>query len=412
MLGSVIDTIAGIFGIGILGLFTVRIIVPKLNELSSIQPPSLQFPSPSSSAPVQQQQYVPPPADTSSPPSPPTTSSKSSSKPIVTPTTENMTSPNVAGTAFTFSVVGDIDYFDGTAQNLCGDNPTAVLIIGDFSYDTNAQKWWTTTMKPCNGRKNVFGSIGNHDGDGKNFLAIFPDNGGKWTYVKKVGNIAFVALNTGTCSSTCSNPSTEEWAVKQAQNDPSVKWIVVHFHKPIFTVGTAPDAPMSFHTMLQKYPKVKMVFAGHNHKYVRYEPQGGIQYITAGRGGHDASGKEPITKGSQSNTVGVVKCRVGADGAISCQYVANNGTVLDSWGLTAQGKHTGTGGAKPKQGTASGESAYALAQAYYATSGYDYDYYEDKEQRDNAILDMLFQRELILHPRRKFNNNIYHYSAR
>ena len=49
---------------------------------------------------------------------------------------------------------------------------------------------------------------------------------------------------------------------------------------------------------------------GHNHKYVRYIPQNGIQYITAGRGGHDATGKEGMTKGPSSNTVGVVKCRV------------------------------------------------------------------------------------------------------
>ncbi len=371
--------------------------------------------------PLSTSTVVTPPAPVSNPPSTskPKSSGGSKKQPsvpvestgeILAPSTSEMTSPNVAGTAFTFNVVGDLDdnaLAAQTATNLCGQNPTIALIIGDFDYQKpcNPQKWWTGSMKACNG-KNVMGSIGNHDCGDKGFLELFPANGGQWSAVKKVGNIAFVSLNTGTCSAVCSNPATEEKFVKQAQDDPSVKWIVVHFHKPVFVNGNASaDAPMSFHTMLRKYSKVKMVFAGHNHKYVRYLPQGGIQYITAGRGGHDATGKEPITKGPSSNTVGVVKCRVGTDGGMSCQYVANTGEVLDSWGLTADGKHTGSGGVTPKGGSAPSESGYA--EAYLATNGM---YYGDKEDRDNAILDIMFQQELRLHPRRQFNNTVYHYS--
>ena len=393
-----LNDIISIFGIGILAYFGVKVILPGLNNLGNFQLPELSFP---------QAQAVPSMPSAPSP-STPTSSGGSNKQPNLTPTTKDMTSPNVAGTAFTFNVVGDVDYYDGTGQNLCGSNPTLVLIIGDFSYDTNGQKWWSTTMKACNG-KNVMGSIGNHDGDGKNFIGLFPANGGKWTAMKKIGNIAFVSLNTGTCSAVCSNPSTEEPIVRQAQNDPSVKFIIVHFHKPVFTAGTSADAPMSFHTMLTKYPKVKMVFAGHNHTYKRYVPQNGIQYITAGRGGHDAAkGSSGGQKGASSSAVGVVKCRVGNDGAITCQYVANSGEVLDQWGLTAQGKHTGTGGVTPKQGSAAAESSN-FAESFY--SSYEPSYFNyDKETRDNAIIAMMDRYEAIMHPKRKYNNKIYHYS--
>ena len=251
----------------------------------------------------------------------------------LTPTSSEMTSPNVIGTGFTFNVVGDIDdnaLAAATATNLCGGNPTLTLIIGDFSYHCDAQKWWTGSMKACNGKKNL-GSVGNHDCSGKGYLDLFPLNGGKWEMTYKVGNIAFIAVNTGYCSAQCMDLKSEA-LFQAAQADPSVKFIVAHFHKPIFTSGTAPDAPMSLHSMMKKYPKVKMAFAGHNHKYIRFVPIEGIQYITAGRGGHDATGKEPITKGPSSNTVGVVKCRVGTDGGMSCQYVANNGTICRSVG--------------------------------------------------------------------------------
>lgn len=406
------DTIATIFGVGILGYFMYKVILPKLQDTtnSNFQLPDFNFPSPQ-----QQQPMIPTAAAAAPKPTPTTTKQPTKPKqPILTPTTSEMTSPNVAGTAFTFNVVGDLDdnaLAAATATNLCGSNPTVVLIIGDFAYHCNAQKWWTGSMKSCNG-KNVLGSVGNHDCSGKGFLELFTANGGKWEFTKKVGNIAFIAVNTGYCSATCMNPSTSEPLFRQAQADPSIKFIVAHFHKPIFTTGTAPDAPMSLHNMMKKYPKVKMAFAGHNHSYRRYAPQDGIQYITAGAGGHDKSSSTAVTKGPSSGSVGVVKCRVSTDGAITCQYVANSGEILDQWGLTAQGKHTGTGGVTPKGGTAPGESGYA--QAFYTHHNQQLNPPPlppaDKEERDNAFLSMMDRRNIILHPQRKFNNRIYHYS--
>lgn len=404
---GILETLAIAAGAGLVMYYSYGIILSKLNQQQV--PPLAPF--------------TPPPAQTpvSTPNSPSTNTiteptkekekpiSKPKSEPIVLPTTSEMTSPDVAGTSFTFNVVGDIDYFEGTGQNLCGDNPTVALIIGDFDYGKpcNPQKWWTTTMKPCNGKKNL-GSVGNHDCNGKGFLELFPLNGGKWEFTYKVGNIAFIAVNTGFCSARCMNPSTSEPLFKQAQADPSVKFIVAHFHKPIFTTGTAPDAPMELHHMMKKYPKVKMAFAGHNHSYRRFAPIEGIQYITAGAGGHDKTKGSPVTKGPSSGSVGVVKCRVDSNGGMSCQYVANSGEVLDSWGLTAEGRHTGTGGISPKGGSTPSESGYA--RAFFAQL--DSMEYPDKETRDNAFLHMMDTLNARLYPQRQFNNVIYHYSRR
>lgn len=414
---GILDSLILITGIGLIGYVTYVSIGPTVFQRLigyTTSPGAVAAAAP----------YVPPPTTTTTTPAPippdiddePAAAKPPPSSPIakLVPGTSNATAPNVAGTAFTFNVVGDLDdnaLALATATNLCGTAPTLVMIIGDFAYHNDAQKWWTGSMKPCNG-KNVVGSVGNHDNSGKGFLELFPANGGKWEFTKKVGNIAFIAVNTGYCSSTCMDLKSEA-LFQQAQADPSVKFIVVHFHKPIFTTGTAPDAPMSLHNMMKKYSKVKMAFAGHNHSYRRYTIQDGIQYITAGAGGHDKTKSTAVTKGPSSGSVGVVKCRVATDGAMTCQYVANNGVILDQWGLTAAGKHTGTGGVAPEQGSAPSESGY-VAAAYFGSlvdsyySNYDF---QDKEERDNAILKLMDEHDIRIHPRRKLNNTIYHYSA-
>jgi len=332
---------------------------------------------------------------------------------ILTPTNSEMTSPNVAGTAFTFNVVGDVDETPATATNLCGTSPSLAIFVGDFAYHNNAQKWWTGSMKACNG-KNVIGSLGNHDNGGTGFIDLWPLNGRKWEFIKKLGNIAIIAVNTGACKDTsCNNPSSVESLLQQAQNDPSVKFIVCHHHKTIFTTGVTPDAVPAYHTMYKKYPKIKMVFGGHNHYYARYIPLDGIQYITVGTGGHDLSDSNG-SPGPSSKSIGVAKCRVSSDGGITCQFVSNSGKVLDNWGLTAAGKHTGTGGIKPSKGPTVAQSGLAITQAYYSSylSQRQTDPYEEdrKEERDEYFNKLLQRRYDILNPRRQFNNTIYHYS--
>ena len=412
---GIFETLALVAGAGVVMYYGYSIVLSKLNQQQQLPlPPPVIIPAPTAapvpySAPATTNTIKEP---TKEKPKPTPSSNKQKEEgpenPILTPTTKDMTSPNVAGSAFTFNVVGDLDdnaLAAATAKNLCGDNPTLTMIIGDFAYHNDAQKWWTGSMKACNGKNNL-GSVGNHDNKGQGFLELFPLNKGKWEFIYKVGNIAFIAVNTGFCGERCMDLKSET-LFQQAQADPSVKFIVVHFHKPIFTTGTAPDAPMELHNMMKKYPKVKMAFAGHNHSYRRYTLQDGIQYITAGAGGHDKTASTAVTKGPSSGSVGVVKCRVATDGSMTCQYVANNGTILDQWGLTAAGKHTGSGGVPPKQGTAPSESGYA--QAFFT----QLDPYNrlGKEERDNAFLSMMDRRNAILYPPRKLNNTIYHYST-
>ena len=284
-----------------------------------------------------------------------------------------------AASSFTFNVVGDIDHNKPTGDALCGDNPSLALIIGDFAYDCNADKWWKGTMSACNG-KNVIASVGNHDCDGKGFIDLFPLNGGKWEFIHKRGNIAFIAVNTGYCNNECSDPKTSKSLFDQAQNDPSVKWIIVHQHKPIFTAGVSPDAPMSYHTMYKKYSKVKFVFAGHNHTYKRYTVQDGIRYITCGQGGH-AGNNSDSQVGPSTGRIGVVKCSVGLDGSISCKYVASSdGKVLDTFGMSSGGNHTGSGGVEPSQNASS-----SYARSLYNTR-LPPRYIPIKEEIDNAII--------------------------
>jgi hypothetical protein len=403
-------TIAGIGLIGYIGYVTLGPTVIQRMFGGSYTPQQQQVAAPAALPPL------PPEPAAQQKQKPATEPPKSSSTGTnLVPSKSDMTSPNVAGTAFTFNVVGDVDETPATATNLCGSSPTLAIFVGDFAYHNDAQKWWTGSMKACNG-KNVIGSLGNHDNGGKGFIDLWPANGGKWEFIKKIGNVAVIAVNTGSCSATCANPSSVEPLFQQAQADPSVKFIVAHHHKSIFTTGISPDASPAYHTMYKKYPKVKMVFAGHNHYYARYKPLDGIQYITVGTGGHDLSSSTSGSTGPSSKTIGVAKCRVSTDGGITCQFVSNSGQILDQWGLTGAGKHTGTGGLTPKNGPTVAESGLAITQAYYSSylsqPQSTPEAEEKKEERDEFFNKLIQRRYHKMFPQRKFNNKIYHYSAR
>ena len=117
-----------------------------------------------------------------------------------------------------------------------------------------------------------------------------------------------------------------------------------------------------------------------------------------------------------SKSIGVAKCRVSTDGGISCQFVSSSGKVLDSWGLTGAGKHTGTGGIPPKAGPVAGTViSNSFVQAYYSSylsQPQTNPYEEDRKEERDEFFSKIFQRQYDkMNPRRKFNNTIYHYST-
>ena len=241
-----------------------------------------------------------------------------------------------------FHVVGDVDCTPATCVNMAKGNPDLAINVGDFSYKcADPDEWWNTSLKACAamGNKNI-AVIGNHDvGEDAAYLKIFgPNQSNKWQYIKKMGAIAFVGANTEDV-----DLDELEQLLTKAQNDPTVKMIVILQRKTCFLPKAKPlkpDASKEFHALYKRFKKVKLGFWGHNHFYARLQPVDGIQYVTVGNGGHNP-GKGSSARGSISNQLGVCKCTVSGGPTISCQEVLNDGTVIDTFTVSPTKLPTG-----------------------------------------------------------------------
>jgi predicted phosphodiesterase len=236
---------------------------------------------------------------------------------------------------FHFSAAGDFRDNDVTDENMAQHNPDIVLILGDFSYDGNAEEWWTENMDALNDL-NVIGAVGNHDEPFDDFVALWPLNGGKWEFIHKVSNVAFVAYDTEE-----NDPSTIEPILAEAQADPEVDHIIPFSHKTVFTPTAndlSPDADEGYFDVFKQFDKIPMVLGGHNHFYARMNPAPGTDFIwvTVGNGGanpHDDEGEDNSPPQQFVRTNGALHCDVD-DQTISCEMISNEGTVWDEFIIT------------------------------------------------------------------------------
>ena len=234
--------------------------------------------------------------------------------------------------ARTFNAVGDIDYGDDgrTSQNLISDNPTRIVLLGDFGYDRSPSVWWdSSTMAPIRSSGiPIIPIIGNHDNSSQ-YLKIFGLT--SWNYTRTLGNVRFVVLPARPSLSSI------ESKVKAGQNDPNIRWVIPLMHKCIVTPKGShhpPEISINFHKMFMKYSKVKLVLQAHNHNYFR-SVKNGITYMVVGTGGrtpyNDAS--DLWTKVHLTNVYGVLKCSTTSTN-INCRFVDNSGATRDSFSVS------------------------------------------------------------------------------
>jgi hypothetical protein len=215
-------------------------------------------------------------------------------------------------------------------------NPEIVLILGDFSYDGNAEQWWSENMDALN-NLNIIGALGNHDEPNDDFLNLWPLNGGKWEFIYKVSNVAFVAFDTEN-----NDPSTIDPLLAQAQADPTVDHIIPFGHKTVFTPtpgnSLKPDADIGYFDVFKKYDKIRMILGGHNHFYARMNAVPGTDfvYVTVGNGGanpHQDSGESGSPPKQYVRSNGALHCDVNNE-TIGCKMISNEGTVWDEFTIT------------------------------------------------------------------------------
>ena len=244
--------------------------------------------------------------------------------------------PSQTDTPFHFTAAGDFRDNTNTDENMAANNPEIVLILGDFSYNGNAEQWWSENMDALN-NLNVIGALGNHDEPNDDFLNLWPLNEGKWEFIKKVGNVAFVAFDTEN-----NDPSTVDPLLAQAQADPTVDHIIPFGHKTVFTPTPGnplkPDADRGYFDVFKKYDKIRMILGGHNHFYARMNAVPGTDfvYVTVGNGGanpHQDSGESGSPPKQYVRSNGALHCDVNNE-TIICKMISNEGKVWDEFTIT------------------------------------------------------------------------------
>jgi predicted phosphodiesterase len=244
--------------------------------------------------------------------------------------------PPETDTPFHFTAAGDFRDNTKTDENMAANNPAIVLILGDFSYKGNAAQWWSKNMDALK-NLNIIGALGNHDDPNDDFLNLWPLNGGKWEFIKKVGNVAFVAFDTEN-----NDPSTIDPLLAQAQADPTVDHIIPFGHKTLFTPTPGnplkPDANKGYFDVFKKYDKIRMILGGHNHFYARMNAVSGTDfiYVTVGNGGanpHQDSGESGSPPQQYVRSNGALHCDVNNE-TISCKMISNEGKVWDEFTVT------------------------------------------------------------------------------
>ena len=244
--------------------------------------------------------------------------------------------PPQTETSFHFTAAGDFRDNTNTDENMAANNPEVVLILGDFSYNGNAAQWWSKNMDALN-NLNIIGALGNHDDPNDDFLNLWPLNKGKWEFIYKVGNVAFVAFDTEN-----NDASTIDPLLAQAQADSTVEHIIPFAHKTLFTPTPGnplkPDADKGYFDVFKKYDKIRMILGGHNHFYARMNAVSGTDfvYVTVGNGGanpHQDSGETGSPPKQYVKSNGALHCDVNNE-TISCKMISNEGKVWDEFTIT------------------------------------------------------------------------------
>jgi parallel beta-helix repeat protein len=234
---------------------------------------------------------------------------------------------------FTFDAIGDVgdtthfSHLADTFSSMASDQPSFVLMIGDLTYANaagatqavvdqhfNDVMTWSTSAA-------YMPAWGNHEwespavDDLRNYkgrllmphAAASPGSpavsccGNDWGWFD-AGHVRFIAYPEPYTSA-----SWTDWQAKantlmtQAQNDPSIRYIVTYGHRPAYSTGYHPgDATLAgiLDGLGSAYSKYVLNLNGHSHDYERFQPIDGVTHVTVGTPSSEElpwSGTDPRT---------------------------------------------------------------------------------------------------------------------
>lgn len=282
--------------------------------------------------------------------------------------------PAAGASNFNFGSVGDWGCGSNakkTESNIAGKNPEIVLQLGDYSYQSKAT-CWLNIIKPIDSISKI--NIGNHDDDPKSLLSTYLNHFHlkKPYYSFNYQNVHVLVLNTEDSSLKKTSSSQYKFAsddLKKASQNTNLNWIVVSFHKPLFSSPNGCSASSckgsssltkALQPLFDKY-HVDLVLEGHVHNYQRTfpvkfnsgnplkptktssasndytNPEGQI-YTIVGTGGinfHSLNGKASFVSSQQANKFGQLNLDFSNGNKLTGTFYPNGGgSPLDHFSIT------------------------------------------------------------------------------
>jgi predicted phosphodiesterase len=180
---------------------------------------------------------------------------------------------------FNFVAVGDFSCNEDakdTVRNILYADPDLLLGLGDYSYEKSA-KCWEDIVGGIDPQKMKI-SFGNHEFEDKSLVKQYMEytNLDKQYYSFDYKNVHFISMATET---PYEQGSQQFEFVKddlmKTKTNPSIDWIIVYLHQPMYTSKTHHEGLESFrdlyHNLFNEYG-VDLVLAGHIHNYQRSYP--------------------------------------------------------------------------------------------------------------------------------------------
>ena len=180
---------------------------------------------------------------------------------------------------FNLVAVGDFSCNEdvkNTVKNIIKADPDLLLGLGDYSYEKSA-KCWEDIVGGIDPQKMKI-SFGNHEFEDKSLVKQYMEytNLDKQYYSYDYKNIHFISMATETPYEQGSQQfDFVKHDLMKTNTNPSIDWIIVYYHQPMYTSKTHHEGLESFrdlyHSLFTKYG-VDLVLQGHIHNYQRSYP--------------------------------------------------------------------------------------------------------------------------------------------
>jgi hypothetical protein len=250
---------------------------------------------------------------------------------------------------------------ENTVSNMDGKSPEYVFGLGDYSYDSTGNCWFDR-ISPIDSITKI--SFGNHEDDSsEGFSGYMSHFGLSQTYYSFNHQNAHVLVMDTDKNSYSSGSSQYNFVVNDLQSasqNPNIDWIIVYFHKPMYTSPNNDHSGESslrstYHPLFDQYG-VDLVLSGHVHNYQRtyplnYNPSSpsnptrtststndyinptGALFAIVGTGGvgfHPLSGKSSFVSFQQVDFFGQLDVKITNDGSkLEGRFYRNGGGQID-----------------------------------------------------------------------------------